>query len=291
MRRIACLVVAALCGAAADAQSLLDCVDPDVLHGLLLSGQGERAPVITTQVPAELSALKMPGGFSWIASAERPVRMLDATTSASQVTAAWRSSLAPDAARTAALAALAASGWEIRPQPGIGPVFGSAQFGQPVCRDGQPVTVTASALGGATYVLMSMPRGNTGNSVCNQQARPAFARGNGLDAHLPRLEMPADPATGEVTSMRSGGTSGGSGAFTAHAEFTTGESVGNIARHFARQMAGQGWTSDADWSGSSTAGSSWSRRVDSGAPLQVTLSVTAVDEQQFMAALRLIRLQ
>jgi len=293
MRRIACLAVAALCGAGASGQSPLDCVEPDVLHSLLLQGQGE-ATTITSQVPPEISALRMPGGFNWIGSAERIMGRVNATTTMSQVTAAWRSSLPPDAARAAAASALATSGWDVRPTPAMNSVFRTAsmQFAQPACRDGKPVNISASAMDGATYVLLRIQRGNIGNTICDQPMRPAFNSGTGFDAHLPHLEMPVNPANGLEAGMMMSGGSGSSGtAYNAHAEFMASDSAGNIARQFARQMDDQGWDSDADWSGSSTAGSSWSKRVDAGAPVQATLTVTAVDKQQFVAMLRVIRLQ
>ncbi len=77
---------------------------------------------------------------------------------------------------------------------------------------------------------------------------------------------------------------------TLRAEFTVTESVGNIGRNFAKQMAAQGWNSDATWSGASTAGSSWSRRGDDGALLQSSLLLTAYDDRRFAAVLRINRL-
>lgn len=292
MRRVAFFTMAALSGAAALGQSLLDCVEPDVLRALLPQSQGERPPVITAEVPQEISALKMPGAFTWIGSAERITGRVDATTSASRVTAAWRSGLAPEAARAAAATAMTASGWEVRPPLGMS-VFSSAAMPvtQTACRDGKPVNVNASAVDGVTYVLVTIQRGNTGDSTCSRPAPPAFSTGTGLEPHLPRLEMPVDPATGAAARMQSGGGGSNGGVLRARAEFTARDSAGNIARHFARQMAEQGWTSDANWSGVSTAGSSWSKRPDAGALVQGTLLVTALDERQFVAVLRVSRLQ
>lgn len=292
MRRVAYFVTAALTGAAAFGQGLLDCIEPDVLRALVLQSQGERPPVFSADVPPEIAALKVPGVFTWIGSAERITGRVDATTNASQVTAAWRSGLAPDAARAAAAAALAASGWEVRAPMGMA-VFSSAasQVPQAACRDGKPVNFAASALDGTTYLMFTLQRGTNSNSICSQPARPSVTTGTGLDQHLPRLQLPVDPSTGTEARMQSGGSGSGGGGFNAHAEFVLRDSASNVARQFARQMAEQGWTSDATWSGASSAGSSWSKREGGAAVVQGTLSVIALDERQFVATLRVSSLQ
>lgn len=293
MRRIALFTLAALCGITAFGQGLLDCVEPDVLRALLPQGQGQAPPVITGEVPQELVALKMPGAFTWIGSAERIVGRVNATTNLSQVSAAWRSSLAPEAARAAAAAALTSSGWAVQPPQGMR-VFTSASIPvtQTACRDGRPVNLRASAMEGVTYVLVTLQRGSPGaNPACNQPLT-AFSTGTGLDPYLPLLEMPVDPTTGAAATLRGGSYGGGPAGGTVHAraEFVTGDAAGNVARHFAQQMAEQGWSSDADWSGASSAGSSWSKRPEAGTLVQGTLMVTALNERQFVAVLRVSRL-
>lgn len=291
MRRAAFFTMA-LCGTALG-QGLLDCIEPDVLRALLLQSQGERPPVITAAVPAELSALRMPREFTWIGSAERITGRVDASTNAAQVTAAWRSNLAPDAARAAASAALTASGWEVRPMPGAGlTVFNSVvtPVSQPACRGGSPVNFAATAMEGVTYLTITLQRGNDGNALCNQLVRPGLATGSELAEYMPRLAAPVDPDTGTVARMQGGG--GGFSGLTQHAraEFNLRDSAASVARHFARQMTEQGWSSDASWSGTSTAGSTWSKRAGGGLILGA-LSVTAVDERRITATLRVSRLQ
>jgi hypothetical protein len=293
MRRFILLGTAMVSGAAAFGQGLLDCVDPDVLRALMLQSQAERAPIITEAVPPEIALLKMPAGFAWIGSAERITGRVDASTNTSQVTASWRSNLAPDAARAATATALTASGWAIRSTPGIGmSVFGSmdAQVSQTACRDGRPVNMNVAAMDGVTYVLFTIQRGSAGNTICNQPDRPSPVATTGLEQYLPRLNMPVDPATGVSVRYLGGSGSTSAGNVTIRTEFSMKDSVGNIARHFARQMSEQGWSSDANWSGASTAGSSWLRR-DAGGIIQSTLMVTAAEEQRFVTALRVLRVQ
>lgn len=292
MRRFTLLTLTALCCVAAPGEGLFDCIEPDVLRALLLQSQGERLPVITAAVPMEIAALKMPREFAWIGSSERITGRVDATTNASQVTAAWRTSLAPDAARAATATALTGSGWEVRSQPGMSMnVFMAAamQTSAPACRDGKPLNFTASAIDGTTYVLFTIQRGDNGNSICSQPARSGMSFTTGLEKYMPRLEMPVDPATGVAALIRGSGAGGGSGGVSARAEFAVQDSLGNVARYFAKQMAEQGWSSDANWSGISTAGSVWSRR-DAGTLVQSRLSVTAVDDHQFVAFLHILKL-
>jgi hypothetical protein len=296
MRRVVFFAMAALPGIAAYGQGLLDCLEPDVLRGLVLQGQGERQPVITGAVPSELSALKMPREITWIGSAERIVGRVDATTNLTQVTAAWRSSLAPAAARAAAATALTASGWEVRAQPGASMsvfVSESMQPSQPACRDGIPVNINANAMDGVTYVLATLQRGNNNNSICNQPVRPFTMSNTGLDKYMPRLTIPADPApagAGRPQSISTSYSGGGGGVANVSADFTSRDSVTNVARLFAKQMAEQGWISDANWSGAISAGSSWSKQ-DASDVIQSTLSVAAAEDQRFVATLRVLKLQ
>lgn len=292
MRRIALFTLAALCGITAFGQGLLDCVEPDVLRALLPQGQGQDPPAITGEVPRELVVLKMPGAFAWIGSAERIAGRVSATMNLTLVSAAWRSSLEPEAARAAAAAALTSSGWDVRPPPVMG-VFTSASMPvmQTACREGMPVNLNTSAMDGVTYVLVTFQRGSTtGNAICDRPAA-AFQTIAGLQSQLPQLEMPVDPE--RQTSARLQGTSMNVSGNMIHAqaEFVIRGPVGNVARHFATQMADQGWTRDAQWSGASTAGSSWSKRPQAGSLMQGTLSVTRLDERQLVAVLRVSTLQ
>ncbi|MEO8315792.1 MAG: hypothetical protein ABI645_13490 [Pseudomonadota bacterium] len=294
MRRVAFITMAMLSGAAAFGQGLLDCIDPDVLRALLLQGQGERPQTFTAVVPTEIAALRMPAGFVWIGSSERITGRADANTNTSQVTAAWRSSLSPDAARAATASALTASGWEVRPMPGIGmSVFNSAAAppSQSACRDGKAVNMNAAAMDGVTYVTFGIQRGAINNSICSSPFRAAPALNPGFERYMPRLAMPVDPATGAPARMQGGGSSARAGSASSRTEFSAKDSAGNIARHFAKQIAEQGWASDASWSGAATAGSSWSRKGDAGAVIQGTLSVTAVGERQFVTVFRVLSLQ
>ncbi len=61
MRRIALFAAGTLFGVTAFSQSLLDCMDQDVVRGLLLQGQSENPIVISAAVPPETGELQGAG--------------------------------------------------------------------------------------------------------------------------------------------------------------------------------------------------------------------------------------
>jgi hypothetical protein len=83
----------------------LDCIDPDVLLGLLLTGQTFR---ITAGPPQELADFEPPRQLIWLGGTERGPNGI------TQVAAVYHTDLAPDAARIAATGALVAGGWKLQ---------------------------------------------------------------------------------------------------------------------------------------------------------------------------------
>jgi hypothetical protein len=286
MRRLGLFTTGVLFGVAAFGQDLLECVDPDVLRGLVFTGN---SPVISTAVPAEMSGVGVPSQFGWIGSAQRNLGQVMGSQTTS-VTAAYGTTLSVDAARDLAVKTLESEGWNIVPAPAMGGgVFTSASFSVPwsACRGDEAVTVTANRLDGKTYVLYGASRG--GNSTaCDTRFLPTFT--TGLDEHMPSLELPSDPATGAAARVQSSGGGSSGGGRNARVEFGLDDSASNVASHFARQMAAQGWVGDASWSGTSTAGSSWSKTPDAETTILSTLQVTEVGDSQFMAVLRIVAL-
>jgi len=257
-----------------------DCIDPDILHGLLLPGPAGQGFRITDEVPAELASFKPPRELTWMGTSERQ------TGAAASSSAVYRTSLDPVPARAAAAGALTAAGWQLRSDSlfrGMN-VFVSGipvAAAQTYCREGIPVSVSAGALDGASYVVLSVPRSKGGFNTC-EQPLPMRQEHSPLDDYLPTLETPLDPATGRPAALRGGGsTGGGGGRQRANASFRLKSSVDAVARHFASQMAGQGWSADASWSGTGTAGSTWSRRVDAGTAMQATLAVSNFGDDRF----------
>jgi len=278
----------------------LDCLDPDVLHGLLLPFQ---ALSVSTVVPPELATFKAPRELRWVAAAEHGYGASTQGSSAARtaVSAVYRSSLPPEAARGAASAALVAGGWKLQSddRPGIPDVFVSLNNasigGEMYCREGKPVNLAEGAVDGVTYVTLSVTRNpataNGFRNACEQPPRPAVRSTAAYDGYLPKLEAPRDPATGQPAPMLTGGWSGGNGETIgrSNASVMVTDSPADVARQFASQMARQGWSADASWSGQGTAGSTWIRKVDADTTLQATLTVSAFDEGWFNVVFSAVR--
>lgn len=268
-------------------EGLIDCIDPDVLYGLLL-GPGIANFRISTDVMPQLAAFNAPRELTWLGGTERDVG------GTRQLSTVYRTSLAPEAARIAAAEALNSSGWTLHSdgrQLGAG-VFVSAspQAAATYCREGVPVGVTAGELEGVTYVVLSTT-GRTGgfSGTCERPPQVAARGTSPLDEHLPTLQLPRDPATGQLAAMQGGGGgTGGSSTRRANARFHVKDTVANVAQHFGSQMARQGWQSATSWSGTGSAGSTWSRRLDDDTVVESALVVTAFEDDQFTVMFRAV---
>jgi hypothetical protein len=274
----------------------LDCLDPDVIRGIVLMGMNSQTFSVAADLPPELAGFKAPRQFAWVGSTERG---LGGSTSQSTVTVVYRTDLSPDAARTAGVQALTAGGWNLHDEnrsrsSNVFTSSNSVPNSETFCREGQPVGIAASALDGVTYVALSLSR-DTGrvagfNSVCNQP--PSSARlGSELDMYMPTLALPRDPATGQPVAMRGGGWSNGAVKRSGNTSFTTKDAVGNVVQHFAGQLAEQGWRMDAAWIGTGTAGSTWTRMGNAGSALQGTLVLSAFEDGRFTAAFHVVQTQ
>ncbi len=266
-------------------QDLLAGIETDVLHGLLLTG--EQSLVTTRDVPAELSAVRMPGQLRWIGSAQRVLGPAAGPGVPTVVLAAWRTDVAPAAASQMAVDALAAGGGSVQPAMMMGQgVFTEANAPLPqqqVCRNDRPFTVISSAMDGVTYLVVQFQTNATGQ--CDARMRRSF--GAAFTADMPQLQLPVDPDTGRSARMTGSGASTGNDQVTARVRFAVRDSAANVASHFARQMAAQGWQPDTSWSGSATAGSSWTKPRESSSAVHAVLQVIATGESQFSTMLKL----
>jgi hypothetical protein len=215
-----------------------------------------------------MSQVAVPAPFDWIGSAER------GGTLAPSVTAAFRTDLTAAMALDAAIDGLTSSGWERRDRPS----FGGAVFGGPAlprsetaCRGDDPVTVTASEMNGVTYVSygFSLSRNNT---ACDQDPRAIFGSSS-ADRYMPNLQFPPDPVTGQAVRPRGSGGGGGGNERYSQTEIEHNATLGDLASYLSQQLAAQGWISDASWTGSTTAGSTWSRQPDADTELEGTLEI------------------
>lgn len=275
--------------ALASGEAALDCIDPDVLRGLLLPAPYAATFRIVAGVPAELADFKPPRQLNLLGITER------APSGIKQVSAIYRTTLAPGAALAAAAQALESAGWTRHADDRmfassvfIASNIRSADF---YCRDGKQVGLSANALDGVTYVVLAASRVE-GTGITTNCDRPqqtlSFDRAP-FDEYMPRLELPPDPATGQPVPLMTGG--GGLSNATKRrtgASFRVKDSPDGVARHFASQMSAQGWEAESNWSGAGTAGSTWTRRMADGAMLQGMLSISAFGDDHFTASFRAV---
>lgn len=272
----------------------LECLDMDVVRGLLLQGWSNPTFSTSTDLPAEMAGFTAPGQFTMIGSTRRSPAGIPGQSTVSVV---YRSGLAPEAARAAGVRAVAAGGWNLHstgmfPMPNVFRSGNSVLSGETWCREGMPLAISASAIDGVTYVILSASRNTDRNAgfmnACEQSPRPARVA-SAFDQLMPTLEMPIDPATGKQVPSRGEGGSNGEVKRRVSTSFTIRDSIGNVAQHFARQMAEQGWNSEASWTGSQTAGSTWTRQMDSDTVLQGMLVVSAFEDDRFSTAFHVVQ--
>jgi hypothetical protein len=276
--------------ASAQYGELLQCVDPAVLEGLVFRTV---AATVSDEVPPEMTGVTPPAGFDWIGSQRRAMPgtsslLRSGSGPVSQVNAAYKTGLSRDEALAAAMAALAADGWTASPQRmGGGAPFGSITPDQPeiVCKDEQAVTVNVNEIDGTTYVSYGFTTGQVASNCLSDDERRRLGMPGA--EYMPTLDIPPDPATGRPA--RRGGA-GGSGT-TQRVEVFHGASLAELTAALTQQLVEQGWANDASWTGTTTAGSSWSRRVDDDTRVQGTLDLTDTGETSYTIMFRLVALQ
>lgn len=280
-------------GESGPARNPLDCLDLDVIRGILLLGSGNQTFNLAAELPSDLAGFKAPDQLTWVGSTERTYSSMPQSTSS----AVYRANLAPAAAQAVAARALTAGGWQLHDASWAGSanIFtagDSVQNSETYCREGKPVSLGASSLDGVTYVVLSasriLDRTSGMTSACDQPPQPVRTA-SALDNYMPRLETPLDPATRRPVAVSDGGGSNGDTKRSSNAVFVIQSSVGSVAQHFASQLAQQGWSAEAAWNGAGTAGSTWTRRGDADAAMLGTLVVSAFEGNRFTAVFQVVR--
>lgn len=289
MRKLIVVLAGIFCGFTAFAQDLLECVNPDVLKGLVLRSSANEGVVFNTTSPAQMSGITTPPQFDWIGSVERTGGIT------ASVGAAFRTDLTPEAAIEAAMADLTSSGWEAQPDRfGGGGAFASMPItqSQTACRDEQPVTVSANELEGTTYVTYRFST-SSANTACSMPdpRNPMGGFGSNIYQDMPSLEFPPDPVTGEPVRSSGGGGGGSQSVRYSTTQVTHNESLSGLAVFLSEQLSAQGWVADTSWTGTTTAGSSWSRQSESDESLQGMLQITSLANSRYDVTFRIVALQ
>jgi hypothetical protein len=266
--------------------SLLECVHPDVVTGLLFSSSNSNPTptVVYDKLPEDMMGVVTPPDFDLIGGLVRDVSAFGVPGLMRDVTASFRTDLDPAAAEAAAAAALSDSGWEWGQIDSAfvadNPIFAMQArsfFGDRACRDGKSIRVSAYAVDGINYVDYAMQVGAQA-LMCGPADSASSLSGA---QRAPRLSLPP------------GARSGGSGrtGTQSRMEIRYSGSLAELTQFMAQQLVDQGWSNDARWSGSTTAGSSWVKNFEDGMRAAGTLDVTATDQLNYEMLFRLVLLQ
>lgn len=267
MRKPVATLIATAFAFAAAAQQPQQCVNPELLNGLVFLGSADRQVAVARGQAAFMSGVNVPAGLTLIGSGVRINGM-------TQV--AYRSSLSPDRAHAAIMDALGADGWA--PESLAGPVATFNVAGDPgdavLCRDGVRRGVSVTRIDGKSYASI-VDLADARRYPCN--ADPVMSMGLVPGNNVaPRFQFPQ----GTTPALGTGGGSGSNTLFTSTTRIISPETPARLVQHLASQLEQQGWQQDADWSSDASAGSAWRRSLE-GVSASGTLDIIRVSDGTF----------
>lgn len=271
MHKPAIALVIAFFAAAATAQQPLQCLNPDVLNGLVFLGRSELKVEVTRSLPPAMSGLRAPDAFSLIGTGVRDSGRI--------TNVAYKTALTIDKAYTDIVAALGSAGWAVEASAAAGTTFNVA--GAPrttsVCRNGDRRAVMVAEVAGVRYVnIIGYAQGEQPRDCNAPDPGPGNLAFMTARNAVPRFRFPA----GTAIAQGGGGGGGGSDVFTSATRIISSESATALAELLASQLQGQGWRPDSVWSGAGSAGSTW-RKLDEGRLTWGTLEIVRVSERTY----------
>jgi hypothetical protein len=250
MRRILAAFLVAASALAGAAQQTQQCVNPQLIDGLVYLGRGEMKMNVTRGQASFMRGLSMPATLTLIGNGVREGGLS---------TVAYKSALSTDKAYAAIIAALGADGWTPESTPGSSSTFivaGSPREGT-LCRNGERRHVLVTDTSGVRYINV-MASVEERRRECNLDPYGPGATGFRRDT-APRFQFP------EGTILAQGGSGGGgsNSMYTTSTRIISEETPARLVEHLASQIEGQGWQRDAEWSGSDSSGFTW-RKIQDG---------------------------
>lgn len=262
MKNLAIAATASFFSMGALAQGLPQCLNPDVLNGLIFNGRIESKATITRTLPASLAGFRAPTGMTLIGTAVRD--------SGRSTSVGFKTSLPSDQAVAALTATLRTDGWAPEAEQGPGQTF--TVPGEPVhvtvCRNAERRNIMVRDVGGVRYANI-MLSAEQRTLACNEKDPRAM----GFDMMAMQSAMPK--FTFPPTARQSGPGGGGGGSndiWSTSTRIQSPDSGASLAEHLAGQLTSQGWKRDSAWSGTASSGSNWKRQLD-GKPSWGTLEI------------------
>jgi hypothetical protein len=238
MKKLSMALLGGLLSFTALGQDLLQCVDPDVVNGLVFSGRSDRQLDFTATVPEILAGFEAPAGFTLVGTAARE------GTSGSTV--AYRTARNSADADAAFIAALAAAGWEEEDDSLTGmsrPIFTLADGATPrrtVCRDGARVAVRLIDVDGTRYPTINIFTAEERPRACHAEDRQLASirmRTEMLTEGMPTLQFP--PGTSSATpdgTLETGGGSSGSN-YSTTVQVRSSDQAASLLDHFGLRIS------------------------------------------------------
>lgn len=279
MRKLITAFLSATFAVAGSAQGVLQCVNPDVVNGLVFNGRPEARFSIRPTIPDNLEGFEAPRTFVLIGTANYE-------QNPSNVFVGYRVDAPAIPAFQAWVSFLGERGWkrETQPMPQQQPMAaGQAAVGRlatRLCRDGERrnllVQVVDSTFYATASVIETFPPRPCGVPEILQQPNTDFTGSiNAVRAMMPQFTY---PTTARMSGGPGPGGNVGSNTVWDSARIESPDSAASLLEKLGRQLATQGWSSDADWKGKRSAGSTWTRKGGDGKSYWGTLEILDLEK-------------
>lgn len=287
MKRLTLALLGVFFSLTALGQDLLQCLNPDLVKGVLFNGRPEAQMSITATLPEALAGYQAPSGFALVGSA---VRRDGAST-----TVAYRTSLDREAAYAALLASFEAEGWVIEELPlgpvepifvePAGPVSGS------ICLDGERRFLNVDDVEGRRFATIALNDQPTARA-CNAEDPRLRGLGSSMMSMLteaaPTLELPEGTTAADGSGRINSGGGGSGDTYRTESQIRITVSASAFMDRLAEQVRAQGWTADARWTGALSHGGRWIRTSDDGTMFWSTLELIDVGDGIYDLSFRIM---
>jgi hypothetical protein len=264
---------------AAPAQELFQCVNPDVVNSLVYSGRPENKLVMRPTLPERVEGVGAPAYFTLIGSGVRPQNALS-------LVVGYKINTPANPAYQDWLNVLEAQGWkrEILPtqQPTVAAQPPQGRLAARLCRNGERrnllVQEVEGALYGTIFAVETVPPRACGLPEPQQQNADFMASINAGRAVMPQFNF---PATARMSGAPPFGDNTGSNMVSDSTRIESPDSAARLLEMLGKQLTSQGWSGDANWNGSRSAGSTWTRKGADGKPYWGTLEILSLGKNLY----------
>jgi hypothetical protein len=274
MRKLVIAVIASTASTmASPAESLLQCVKPDILNGILFFGRSQEKVEVKRGLPAALESFRTPAEFSLIGTGV-------SADSGSQ-TVSYKTAMPGEKAYLAMAAALGVDGWAVENTPDSRSTFnveGAPRYGM-LCRNSERRMLSVTELSGVRYANINLFTEQESRACNAPQVMDMGGSSPALRAALPRFQFPAGSSLAQGSG--GGGSSSGSSDSIPMVVSSTrvigSETPATLEEILHLQLKNQGWQVSSNLNGNGGALSSWSKTID-GRLAWGTLEVVGISQ-------------